>query len=447
MDLKISDQCPVYASFFGHAGVAAAMIFSSIGAAYGTAKAGIGIAGAGTFRPELIMKSLLPVVMAGIIAVYGLVISVLICGSLDPNKSYSLFTGFIHLGSGLTVGLAGLGAGYSIGAVGDAFVRAYVQQTRLFVSMVLMLIFAEVLGLYGLIVGLILNTKASRRSFERFKEIRAQGVLAKHQTSRNATPGQKPNSFFRIGSLQSYSGEIFQILKILLMRLPPRTEATPHHLLIQSVSKVFRKAFTRFGQDTKITMEQIEHPDVLIDSLPYIDQEIDYEGMRAKVDKLVEQEMRKRPSQSKRDYASHFPSNFELFKESPILAIEYQRVQQGKPITEMDTSRYKLIEPDDKEDDELWKKAVDNSNAQLYHQNLRFFNLELLQKFGPNSWKLHNYQLEHELQQFQRTLEDYRQRVLELNKRRKAEQIQAGSQVEALENKWTELIGQTLQLE
>ncbi|KAF0374974.1 V-type ATPase [Gigaspora margarita] len=161
MDLKVSDQCPVYASFFGHAGVAAAMIFSSIGAAYGTAKAGIGIAGAGTFRPELIMKMLLPVVMAGIIAVYGLVMSVLICGSLDPNKSYSLFTGFIHLGSGLTVGLTGLGAGYSIGAIGDAFVRAYAQQTRLFVSMVLMLIFAEVLGLYGLIVGLILNTKAS----------------------------------------------------------------------------------------------------------------------------------------------------------------------------------------------------------------------------------------------------------------------------------------------
>jgi len=28
----------------------------AIGAAYGTAKSGIGIAGAGTFRPELIMK-------------------------------------------------------------------------------------------------------------------------------------------------------------------------------------------------------------------------------------------------------------------------------------------------------------------------------------------------------------------------------------------------------
>ena len=32
------------------------MIFGTAGAAYGTAKAGIGIAGVGTFRPDLIMK-------------------------------------------------------------------------------------------------------------------------------------------------------------------------------------------------------------------------------------------------------------------------------------------------------------------------------------------------------------------------------------------------------
>jgi len=37
----------------------------------------------------------------------------------------------------------------------------------------------------------------------------------------------------------------------------------------------------------------------------------------------------------------------------------------------MDTSRYKLAEPEDKEDQEAWKKAVDNSKAQLHHQNLR----------------------------------------------------------------------------
>ncbi|CAI2175615.1 14583_t:CDS:2 [Funneliformis geosporum] len=160
---ELSPACPIYASFFGFAGVAAAMVFSSIGAAYGTAKAGIGIAGAGTFRPDLIMKSLLPVVMAGIIAVYGLVMSVLITGDMSPHNNYSLFTGFLHMGSGLGVGLSGLAAGYTIGIVGDACVRAHAQQQKLYVTMVLILIFAEVLGLYGLIVGLILNTRAENK--------------------------------------------------------------------------------------------------------------------------------------------------------------------------------------------------------------------------------------------------------------------------------------------
>ncbi|KAI4190171.1 MAG: hypothetical protein L6R41_000979 [Letrouitia leprolyta] len=57
--------------------------------------------------------------MAGIIAVYSLVIAVLIAGSMEPNKSYSLFNGFLHLGAGLSVGLTGLAAGYAIGIVGD----------------------------------------------------------------------------------------------------------------------------------------------------------------------------------------------------------------------------------------------------------------------------------------------------------------------------------------
>lgn len=66
---------------------------------------------------------------------------------------------FVHLGAGLSVGLSGLAAGFAIGIVGDAGVRGTAQQPKLFVGMILILIFAEVLGLYGLIVALILSTK------------------------------------------------------------------------------------------------------------------------------------------------------------------------------------------------------------------------------------------------------------------------------------------------
>ena len=67
----------------------------------------------------------------------------------------------MDLGSGLSVGLAGLAAGFAVGIVGDSGVRGTAQQPRLFVGMVLILIFAEVLGLYGMIVAIILNTQSS----------------------------------------------------------------------------------------------------------------------------------------------------------------------------------------------------------------------------------------------------------------------------------------------
>ncbi|XP_023170184.1 V-type proton ATPase 16 kDa proteolipid subunit-like [Drosophila hydei] len=152
-------QYPVYGPFYGIMGVASSIVFSSIGAAYGTAVSGTAIASTGVMRPELIMKSIIPVVMAGIIAIYGLVVSVLISGKLDSAATYSVVQGYIHLAAGLSVGVCGLASGYAIGCVGEAGVRNTAQQPRLFIGIILILIFAEVLGLYGMIVAIYLYTK------------------------------------------------------------------------------------------------------------------------------------------------------------------------------------------------------------------------------------------------------------------------------------------------
>ncbi|KAF8334710.1 vacuolar ATP synthase 16 kDa proteolipid subunit [Cantharellus anzutake] len=157
--MSVADYCPVYAPFFGAMGCTGAIVFTCIGASYGTAKSGVGISSMAVLRPDLMMKCSIPVVMAGIIAIYGLVVSVLIAGNLKATMP--LFVGFLQLGAGLSVGLAGLAAGFAIGIVGDAGVRGTAQQPRLFVGMILILIFAEVLGLYGLIVALIMNTNAT----------------------------------------------------------------------------------------------------------------------------------------------------------------------------------------------------------------------------------------------------------------------------------------------
>ena len=62
----------------------------ALGAAYGTAKSGCGISAMAVMRPEFIMKSVIPVVMAGIIAIYGLVVAVLIANNIDP-QGYGLY--------------------------------------------------------------------------------------------------------------------------------------------------------------------------------------------------------------------------------------------------------------------------------------------------------------------------------------------------------------------
>lgn len=160
--------CPPSAPFFGAMGATAALVFACLGSAYGSAKAGVGVAQLGIMAPEKIMRAIVPVVMAGILGIYGLIVALLILNNINSGvftdtliPKYGAYQGYIHLGSGLSAGMASLAAGLTIGIVGDTSVRAYARQDRVFVAMILMLIFAEALGLYGLIIALLLNTRAN----------------------------------------------------------------------------------------------------------------------------------------------------------------------------------------------------------------------------------------------------------------------------------------------
>merc|ERR1712070_1079508 len=70
--------CPPSAPFFGFMGAAVALIFANLGAAYGTAKSGVGVSSMGVMKPDLVMKPIIPVVMAGVPGIYGLIIAVII---------------------------------------------------------------------------------------------------------------------------------------------------------------------------------------------------------------------------------------------------------------------------------------------------------------------------------------------------------------------------------
>ena len=146
------------AYFFGYMGIASALVFANLGAAYGTAKSGVGICSMGVLKPDKIIKSVIPVIMAGILGIYGLIVAVILNQRIGVKYTYK--EGYAHLASGLCCGLSSLGAGIAIGIGGDAGVRALGQTDKIFVGMMLILIFAEALGLYGLIVSLILSSSS-----------------------------------------------------------------------------------------------------------------------------------------------------------------------------------------------------------------------------------------------------------------------------------------------
>ena len=117
------------ASFFGYIGVACALVFANLGAAYGTAKSGVGVCSMGVLKPDQIIKSVIPVIMAGILGIYGLIVAVILIQKIPSDinaasSGYGYKQGFSQLSSGLCCGLSSLAAGFAIGIAGDAGVRA-----------------------------------------------------------------------------------------------------------------------------------------------------------------------------------------------------------------------------------------------------------------------------------------------------------------------------------
>merc|ERR1711981_1105683 len=147
----------------------AALVFANLGAAYGTAKSGVGIVSVAVLKPDLLFSSIIPVVMAGVLGMYGMIIAILLKGNIKQVEynattlndgsgwDYNYYTAYKQLGAGLCCGLSSLAAGLCIGVVGDAGVRGNAQRDIL-IALILMMIFAEALALYGFIVAIVLSS-------------------------------------------------------------------------------------------------------------------------------------------------------------------------------------------------------------------------------------------------------------------------------------------------
>jgi pre-mRNA-splicing factor SPF27 len=106
---------------------------------------------------------------------------------------------------------------------------------------------------------------------------------------------------------------------------------------------------------------------------------------------------------------------------------ELKKASEGQTTSAIDTGRFRLDPPkpltNPDEQVASWKSAVNNSRAQLEHQQSRLLNLELINQFGANAWKLHNFQLEAEVKRLQEELQRRKQEIQDLNKQRKLDQV------------------------
>jgi ATP synthase proteolipid subunit len=84
-------------------GAASCMILSSWGSAWGTWRAGLGVCHMGIDHPAGIIKNIVPIVMAGVLGIYGLIVAVIITQAVSPPNTtdhttvYSQFNGYTHV--------------------------------------------------------------------------------------------------------------------------------------------------------------------------------------------------------------------------------------------------------------------------------------------------------------------------------------------------------------
>ena len=84
-------------------GASICMILSSWGSAWGTWRAGLGVCHMGIDHPAGIIKNIVPIVMAGVLGIYGLIVSVIITQAIAPplttdsTNTYSTYNGYMHV--------------------------------------------------------------------------------------------------------------------------------------------------------------------------------------------------------------------------------------------------------------------------------------------------------------------------------------------------------------
>jgi V-type H+-transporting ATPase proteolipid subunit len=127
---------------------------------------GSSILGGGVKAPRIRTKNLISIIFCEVVAIYGVIMSIVFSSKLNlvPEKQLytgsNYYTGYALFWSGVTVGMCNLICGVSVGINGSGAALADAADATLFVKVLVIEIFSSVLGLFGLIIGLLVSSKA-----------------------------------------------------------------------------------------------------------------------------------------------------------------------------------------------------------------------------------------------------------------------------------------------
>lgn len=162
---------------------------------------------------------------------------------------------------------------------------------------------------------------------------------------------------------------------------------------------------------------------------------------------MVEEECRRyKPT---KNYLDYLPPLSTASFETDLMRSEFQRIETGARMETISTKRYELPAPPAGKLGEIiaWQESVDNSLAQLEHQAIRSLNLELMNKYGTETWKAALEVMVGMSVKAQKELQDLKKEIQDVNWRRKSKQLQTGDKLNLLNQQWVSLVSCNYEIE
>lgn len=162
---------------------------------------------------------------------------------------------------------------------------------------------------------------------------------------------------------------------------------------------------------------------------------------------MVDEECRRyKPS---KNYLEFLPTLNTAAFETDLMKNEFTRIESGQRIETMNTKRYELPTPPQGKLGEIqaWQESVDNSFAQLEHQSIRLLNLELMDKYGVETWKSALEIMVQMSARAQKQLQEIKKEIQDVNWNRKSKQLQTGEKLSQLNQQWVSLVSCNYEIE